>query len=54
MNVAEEAVAEELLPYKEMFTLVLPEQDHKAAATTCFCAYSSWSFLPVTLAYDKF
>jgi len=32
-NVAEEAVAEELLPYKELFTPVLPGQDHKAAAT---------------------
>ena len=31
MNVAEEAVAEELLPYKEWFTSVVPEQDHKTA-----------------------
>jgi len=43
-NVAE-AVAKELLPYKELFTLVLPGQDHKAAATSCFHVYSSWSFL---------
>jgi len=46
-NVAKEAVAEELLPYKELFTLILPGQDHKAAATSCFRAYMyfSWSFL---------
>ena len=36
MNVAEEAVAEELLPYKELFTSVVPGQDHKTAATSCF------------------
>ena len=34
MNVAEEAVAEELLPYKELFTSVVPGQDHKTAATS--------------------
>ena len=31
MKVAEEAVAEELLPYKELFTSVVPGQDHKTA-----------------------
>jgi len=45
VNVAEEAVAEELLPYKELFTSVVPGQDHKAAAKSCFLVYSSWSFL---------
>jgi len=40
-----EAVAEELLPYKEMFSSVVPGQYHKAAATSCFRVYSSWSFL---------
>ena len=45
MNIAEEAVAEELLPYKELFTLVVPGQDHKTAATSCFRVYSSWSIL---------
>ena len=44
VNVAEEAVAEELLPYKELFTSFVPGQDHKAAATSCFCVYSSWPF----------
>jgi len=44
-NVAEEAVAEELLHSKELFTLVLPGQDHKAAATSFFSVYSSWLFL---------
>jgi len=28
VNVAEEAVAEELLPYKVLFTSVVPGQDH--------------------------
>jgi len=45
VNVAKEAVAEELLPYKELFTPVLPGQDYKAAATSCFCVYSSCSFM---------
>ena len=45
MNVAEEAVAEELLPYKEWFTPVVPEQDHKTAATSCFRVASNWSIL---------
>jgi len=45
VNVAEEAVAEELLPYKEWFTSVVPEH-HKTAATSCFRVYSSWSILP--------
>jgi len=45
MNFAEEAVAEELLPYKELFTSVVPVQDHKTAATSCFHVYSSWSIL---------
>jgi len=36
MNVAEEAEAEELLPYKELFTTVVPEQGLVAAATSCF------------------
>jgi len=35
VNVAEEAVAE-LLPYKELFTSVVPGQDHKTAATSSF------------------
>ena len=30
---------------KNCFTSVIPGQDHKAAATSCFCVYSSWSFL---------
>ena len=38
MDVAEETVVEELLPN-------IPGQDHKAAATSCFHVYSSWSFL---------
>ena len=45
VNVAEEAVAEELLPYKELLTSVVPGQDHKTAATSCFCVYSSWLIL---------
>ena len=36
MNVAEEDVAEELLPYKELFTTAVPEQGLVAAATSCF------------------
>ena len=44
MNVAE-AVAEKLLPYKELLTPVLPGQDNKATATSCFHVYSNWSFL---------
>ena len=36
MNVAEEAVVEEMLLYKEFFTSVVPGQDHKAAATSFF------------------
>ena len=43
MNVAVEAVAEELLPYKELFTSVVLGQDHKATATSCFRVYFSWS-----------
>ena len=39
-NVAQEAVAE-VLPLKELFTSVVPEQDHKTAATSCFRVYSS-------------
>ena len=46
LNVAEEAVTEELLPYKELSTSVVLGQVHKAAATSCFRVYSSWSFLP--------
>ena len=38
MKVAEEAVAEELLPYKELLTSVVPGQDHKTAASSCFRA----------------
>jgi len=45
VSVAEEAVAKELLPYKELLTLVVPGQDHKTAATSCFHVYSSWSIL---------
>ena len=38
MNVVEEVVAEELSPYKGLVTSVVPaEQDHEAAATSCFC-----------------
>jgi len=40
VNVAEEAVAEEFLPYKELFIPVLPGQ-----GTSFLCVYSSWSFL---------
>ena len=36
MNANEEAVTEELLPYKELFTTVVLQQDHEAAATSCF------------------
>jgi len=39
-NVADEAVAEELLPYKECFTSVVPGKDHQTAATSCFHVYS--------------
>jgi len=45
VNVAEEAVAEELLPYEELFTSVVPGQDHKTAATSCFRVASSWLIL---------
>ena len=45
LNVVEEAVAEELLSYKELFTSVVPEKDHKAAVTSFFSVYSSWSFM---------
>ena len=45
VNVAEEVVAEELLPCKELFTSVVPGQDHKTATTSCFRVYSSWSIL---------
>jgi len=38
-------LAEELLPYKELFTSFLPGQDHKTAATSCFRVYSSWLIL---------
>ena len=34
-----------LLPYKELLTSVVPGEDHKAAATSCFHIYCSWSFL---------
>ena len=30
---------------KELFTPVVPGQDHKTAATPCFRVYSSWSIL---------
>ena len=46
MNVAEEAVAEELLPYKELFISVVPGQDHK---TACFVFTSAGQSC-----YDKF
>ena len=36
MNVAEEAVTEELLPYKEWLTTIVPEQGLVAAATSCY------------------
>jgi len=36
VNVAEEAVSEDSLPYKELFASAVPGQDHKAAATSCF------------------
>jgi len=35
-NVAVEAVAGELSPYKELFTTVVLQQDHGAATTSCF------------------
>jgi len=44
VNVAEEAAAEELLPYKELFTTVVLEQGLVAAATSCFHACSSNEF----------
>ena len=34
VNVTEEAIAEELL--QELFTTVILQQDHEAAATSCF------------------
>ena len=37
MNAVEEDVAEELLPYKELFTTVLLQKDYEPAATSCFC-----------------
>ena len=40
-NVGEEAVAEELSPYKELFTTVVLQKDHGAAATSCFRVYCS-------------
>ena len=40
-NVAGEAVEEELLPYKELFTTVVLEQVLVAAATLCFRVCSS-------------
>jgi len=39
--IAEEAVVEELSPYKELFTTVVFQQGHVAAATSCFCVYYS-------------
>ena len=36
VTVAVEAVAEELSPYKELFTTVIFQQVHGAAATSCF------------------
>ena len=41
MNAVEEAVIEVLLPYKELFTAVVLQQDHEAAATSCFRVYCS-------------
>jgi len=41
VNVAEEAEAEELLPYKELFTTVVPEQGLVVAATSCIHACCS-------------
>ena len=35
-NVAVEAIAEELSPYNELFTTVILQQVHGAAATSCF------------------
>ena len=40
-NVVGEAVEEELLPYKELFTTVVLEQVLVAAATSCFHVCSS-------------
>ena len=40
-NVAGEAVEEQLLPYKELFTTVVLEQVLVAAATSCFRVCSS-------------
>ena len=40
-NDAEEVVVEDLSPYKELFTIVLSEQDLVAAATSCFRIFSS-------------
>ena len=36
MTPVEEAIAEELLPYKESFTTVVLQQDHEAAAKSLF------------------
>ena len=41
-NAVEEAVVEELLPYKELFTTVV---NHEAAATHCFRVYCSYHLL---------
>ena len=41
MNVVEEAVVEELSPYKEFFTTVVPEQGHVAAVLSCLHVFSS-------------
>ena len=39
-------VADELSPYKELFTTVVLQQDHGAAATSCFRVYCScWAIL---------
>jgi len=40
-NAAEEAVAEELSPFQELFTTVVLDQDDDTAATSCFHVHSS-------------
>ena len=44
-NSQETVAKEEFLPYKELFTSVVPGQGRKTAATFCFHVYSSWSIL---------
>ena len=46
MNAVEEAVAEELLHFKELFTTVVLQEDHEAAAI-CDCLWENQSYRPL-------